>query len=95
MPYSNNQLGSIVLHCELHLFYDTPIVCGYSKGKVLKVNPNLLFVHAIHSLPYGEESLINDNFRRPPTTCQKGLALGLPSNIHLRGKKNMIESLYF
>ena len=40
MPYSSNlQSGSTILHCELDLFYDTPMVCGCSKCKGLKKNP--------------------------------------------------------
>jgi hypothetical protein len=35
MSYSSNQLGSTILHCELDLFYDTPVVCGCSKCKGL------------------------------------------------------------
>ena len=29
----------MVVHCELDLFYDTPKVCGYSKCKGMKENP--------------------------------------------------------
>ena len=38
MPSSSNQPGSMVLHHEFNLFYDTPVVCGYSKCKRLKEN---------------------------------------------------------
>ena len=36
---SNLQPGSMVLHYELDVFYDTPVVCGHSKFKGLKKNP--------------------------------------------------------
>ena len=39
MSSSSNQLGSMVLHRELDLFYGTPIVCGFSKCRGLKENP--------------------------------------------------------
>jgi hypothetical protein len=48
-------------------------------------------VHAIRSLSPGDELLINYNFRRPPTACQKYLALDLPLDIPLGRKKKMIE----
>ena len=49
-------------------------------------------VHTIHSFPIGDELLINYNFRRPPTTCQICLAVGLPLDVSLvgKGKKNLI-----
>jgi hypothetical protein len=49
-------------------------------------------VHAIHSLSPGvDEWLIKYNFHRPPTAHQKHLALGLPLDVPLRCKKNIIE----
>jgi len=39
MSSSSNHSGPMILHCELDLFYDTPIICGCSKCKGLIVNP--------------------------------------------------------
>ena len=41
-PSSSNHIRPTVLHRELDLFYDTQVVCGYSKCHSLKVNPRRL-----------------------------------------------------
>jgi hypothetical protein len=48
-------------------------------------------VHAIRSLSHGHELLKNYKFHRPPTACQKCLALGLPLDVLLGYRKKMIE----
>jgi hypothetical protein len=50
-----------------------------------------VFVHEICSLSPHYEFLTNYKFRRPPTACQKQLKLGLPLDVPLGRKKNMIE----
>ena len=48
-------------------------------------------VHPIHSLSLSDELLIHYNFPRPPTACQKCIALGLPLDVPLGHKKKNIE----
>jgi hypothetical protein len=42
MTSSNNHARILVLHHELNIFYETLVVCGCLKCKVLKVNPWLV-----------------------------------------------------
>jgi len=39
MLSSTNHLAPVVFHYEFNLIYDTPVVCGFSISKGLKVNP--------------------------------------------------------
>jgi hypothetical protein len=62
---SNLQTGSTILHRELDLFYDTPVVCGCSKCKGMKRNPQhvtLTLSHCINDRLPKVDGLI------PPTT---------------------------
>ena len=43
-------------------------------------------IHAICSLSLVDELLINYNFPRPPTACQRHHALGLPLDVRLERK---------
>ena len=56
-----------------------------------KKTSRFVVVHVVHSLSLDDELLINYNFRRQPTACQKCLALGLPLGVHLGHKKKNIE----
>ena len=59
----------------------------------MKRKASIFFVaHAIHSLSRSDDLLIKYNFRRPPTTRERHLALGLPLNIPLGCKTKKVIS---
>jgi hypothetical protein len=80
----------MVLHHELDLFYDTPIVCGYSNSKGLKPNPRhiTLFQYINDRLPkvvniIPHNVVVTHPNQQPP---QKGFGLCLDlSSTHFSG----------
>ena len=65
MPSSNNQSRSTTITNELNIFYDTPVVCGFSKCKGL--NKNCQCVTLSH---YINDQLPKVDDLIPPTTIK-------------------------
>ena len=60
-----------------------------------KKESRFVVLHVVRSLSPTDGLLINYNFRRPPTTCQKHLTNGLHLDVPLGRKKKNIDQLYF
>jgi hypothetical protein len=93
MPSSNNQPGSMVLHRELDLFYDTPVVCGCSKCKGLKKNPRCVTLsHYINDRLPKVDGLIPPTMVKNPIgdiekTCRNTSICSFFENLEARSTK--------
>jgi hypothetical protein len=93
-PRTNGNIARSINSCRASLFSAKCSSDEHSNDKELFMKRKasiFVVVHVICSLSHGDELLINYNFCRPPTTCQKRLALGIPLNTPLEHKKKMIE----
>jgi hypothetical protein len=94
MSHTHGNIARFINSCRCSLFSANCSFEEHSNDKeffMKRKASRFVVVHAIHSLSPGDELLINYNFCRPPTTHQRQLALGLPLDIPLGHKKNIIE----
>ena len=89
-PKTHGNIARFINSCMSSLFH---VNCSFEKHSNdkefrIKRKASIVVVHTMHSLFPSDEWLINYNFRRPPISYEKHIALGLLLDVPLGRNKN-------